>query len=112
MSSIGSGPLGIPPIVSSAAGAAGQQKPAEANRTQQDGNIQRFELERADQFEKTVGDIGQSDGADDRDADGRMPWSFQRPNRNPGASGSSEPGQAPHPPDPSGDRGSRLDLDA
>ena len=116
MSSIGSGPLGIPPIVSSAAGASGQQKSADANRTQQDGNIQRFQLDRADQFEKAVGDIGESDGTDERDADGRMPWSFKNPQDspgNPGGAGSSD-GAATghHPPDLSGDCGRQLDLDA
>ena len=110
MSSIGSGPLGIPPLVNSAAGAAGQQKSAEANRVQQDGNVQRFQLDRADQLEKAVGDIGESDSTDERDADGRMPWSFKRP-------GSSSPGDAeispgPHAPDLSQERGGQLDLDA
>ncbi len=110
MSSIGSGPVGIPSIVSSAAGVTGQQKSAEANRVQQDGNIRRFQIDRADQFEKAVGDIGASDGTDERDADGRMPWTFQQRN----ASSKDDAGTEPdsHAPDLSEERGLQLDLEA
>jgi len=107
MSSIGTGPLGIPPLASSVAGVGAQQKSAEVDRTQHDGQVQKFQLDRADQYEKTVGDIGESDGTDDRDADGRMPWKFQRTAAKP----SDEPPQA-HPPDPAKERGTRLDVDA
>jgi hypothetical protein len=109
MSSIGSGPVGMGPIVQSAAGVTGQQKSAEANRTQQDGNVQRFQLDRADQFEKTVGDIGESDGTDERDADGRLPWTFKPPGT-PAKKDGESPGQ--HAADLSGERGRTLDLDA
>lgn len=112
MSSIGSGPIGIPPLVSSAAGTAGQQKSAEADRVHQDGNVRRFQLDRADQFEKAVGDIGESDGADDRDADGRMPWSFKQPRSPSKNSSDAAPSAGPHPPDLTEERGRQLDLDA
>jgi hypothetical protein len=112
MSSIGSGPLGIPPLANSAAGVGGQQKSAEANRANHDGQIQKFQLDRADQYEKTVGDIGESDGTDERDADGRMPWKFKLPGAGkPDGSSSSQTPQ-PHPPDLAKERGNSLDLDA
>jgi len=110
MSSIGSGPMGIAPLASSVAGAAGQQKAADANRVQQDGNVQRFQLDRADQLEKTVGDIGESDGTDERDADGRMPWAIQRRGQSGGQD--QEASHRPKPADPQEERGGLLDLDA
>ncbi len=109
MSSIGSGPLGIPPLVSSAAGVAGQQKSAETNRVNQDGNVQKFQLDRADQFEQTVGDVSASNETDERDADGRMPWSFQRGHATGPGDETSSP---PHAPDLTQERGGQLDLDA
>lgn len=110
MSSIGSGPVGIPPIVSSAAGVTGQQKAADANRVNQDGNVRRFQMDRVDQFEKAVGDIDASDGTDERDADGRMPWTFQR--QSPSSQDDSGPLTEPHAPDITEERGRQLDLDA
>ena len=44
MSSIGSGPIGMAPLASSVAATAAQQKSADVNRVQQDGNVQRFQL--------------------------------------------------------------------
>lgn len=108
MSSIGTGPMGVPPLASSVAGAGGQQKTAETDRANHDGQVQKFQLDRADQFEKSVGDIGASDGTDERDADGRMPWSFKR---SPG-SGKDDGSTPSHAPDPAGERGGQLDLDA
>lgn len=110
MSSISSGPMGIAPLASSAAGAAGQQRAADANRVTQDGNIQRFQLDRADQLEKTVGDIGESDETDERDADGRMPWVIQRHGQHADRDSGSAP--RPKPADPLEERGGTLDLDA
>ena len=111
MSSIGSGPGGIPPIVSSAAGTQAQQKSADTNRTQQDGNVQRFQMDRADQYEKAVGDIGESDSTDDRDADGRMPWVIKRTQNSSSDDATATP-PANHAPDPLLERGQQLDLDA
>lgn len=111
MSSIGSGPLGIPPLINSTAGTNAQQKSAETNRTNHDNSVQKFQLDRADQLEKTIGDIGESDSTDDRDADGRMPWVIRRrqvSDENP--SNSSAGGS--HAPDPNAERGTQLDLDA
>ncbi len=110
MSSIGTGPLGIPPLASSVAGVGAQQKSAEVDRTHHDGQIQKFQLDRADQYEKTVSDVGESDGTDDRDADGRMPWRFQHPAK----SAEAGPGTTPqaHAPDLAKERGTQLDLDA
>lgn len=110
MSSIGSGPTGIPPLASSVAGAAGQQRAADANRVQQDGNVQRFQLDRADQLEKAVGDIGESDEADERDADGRMPWVIKRTAQKADQEQGSSP--RPKPADPLEERGRSIDLDA
>jgi hypothetical protein len=112
MSSIGTGPLGIPPLASSVAGAGAQQKSADADRAQHDGQIQKFQLDRADQYEKAVGDIGESDGADDRDADGRLPWKFQRPAAKTPEGSSSGATPHTHPPDLAQERGTQLDLDA
>lgn len=111
MSSISSGPLGIPPLVSSSAGTNAQQKSAETNRAHHDGRVQKFQLDRADQLEKTVGDIGESDGTDDRDADGRMPWVIQRRKSSDGGS-NGERDHGPHAPDLNAERGTQLDLDA
>lgn len=111
MSSIGSGPSGIPPLVSSAAGTSAQQKAAETNRTNHDGRVQKFQLDRADQLEKTIGDIGESDGTDERDADGRMPWIIRRTKPSDGDA-SGEAASGPHPPDLNAERGTQLDLDA
>ena len=111
MSSMGVGPGGVSPLVNSLAGTGAQQKSAETNRVQRDGQLQKFQLDRADQFEKTVGDIGQSDGTDERDADGRMPWSFQRRHSGDAVRPDHE-GDVPHAADPSAERGTQLDLDA
>lgn len=110
MSSIGSGPMGIAPLASSAAGGVGQQRAADANRVTQDGNVQRFQLDRADQLEKAVGDIGESDETDERDADGRMPWVVKRTEQQPDQDQGSPP--RPKPADPLEERGGTLDLDA
>ena len=110
MSSIGPGPMGIPPLASSAAGSASQQKAADVNRVQQDGNVQRFQLDRAAQLDKAVGDIGESDGTDERDADGRMPWVSQRQGRS-GDQEQASP-RRPKAADPEAERGGTLDLDA
>lgn len=111
MSSIASGPMGIPPLVGSSAGTNAQQKSAETNRTNHDGRVQKFQLDRADQFEKTVGDIGESDGTDERDADGRMPWVIRRKRSSDGGP-TGEQAHGPHAPDLNAERGTQLDLDA
>jgi hypothetical protein len=99
-------------LASSVAGAGGQQKSADVNRTQQDGAARKFQIDRADQLEKTLGDIGESNETDDdRDADGRMPWSFQRTGA--GAEALSDPPiPSRHAPDLTQERGGQLDLDA
>jgi len=109
MSSIGSGPLGIPPLTISLAGTSGQQKAADVNRVQQDAAVQKFQHDRAEQLERSVGDIGASEATDERDADGRMPWSFTPPRKDKDAA-SDKPTH--HPPDLSQERGGQLDLDA
>lgn len=112
MSSIGSGPLSIPPLASSVAGATSQQKSADVNRAQQEAAARKFQLDRAAQTEKALGDIGESNETDDdRDADGRMPWSFQQSGNGKGsATDSTQP--ARHAPDITQERGGQLDLDA
>jgi hypothetical protein len=112
MSSIGSGPLGIPPLASSAAGVSGQQKSADGDRIRHDGQIQKFQLDREDQFENTVGDIGASDGTDERDADGRMPRSFKQSVGGRRQDGASSGKGTSRPPDLTQERGRQLDLDA
>lgn len=111
MSSIGSGPIGLGPLTNSVAGASGQQKAADVNRTQQDAAARKFQIDRADQLEKTLGDIGESNETDDdRDADGRMPWTFQRSGS--GKDASATPDALRHAPDLTQERGGTLDLDA
>lgn len=112
MSSIGSGPIGLGPLTNSVAGAGGQQKAADVNRTQQDAAARKFQIDRADQLKKTLGDIGESNQTDDdRDADGRMPWTFQRSGTGKDASAAT-PSPPKHAPDLSHERGGTLDLDA
>ena len=111
MSTIGSGGF-VPPIASSVAGATGQQKTAEINRTNQEGAERKFQLDRAAQSEKALGDIGESNQTDDdRDADGRMPWSFAH-RTGEKSTGTESASPQKHAQDPSQERGNQLDLDA
>jgi hypothetical protein len=108
MSSVGMGPGGIPPLVSSTAGAAGQQRAANANQQSAEAAQRKFAMDQNALTAKAVGDVGAMDESGDRDADGRQPWMLQK--RGPGQGG--QPGQqTPKAPDPDGERGGRLDLE-
>ncbi len=111
MSTIGSGGF-VPPLASSVAGATGQQKTAEINRTNQEAAERKFQLDRAAQSEKALGDIGESNQTDDdRDADGRMPWSLA-PRTAEKSAGQESAAPSKHAQDLTHERGNQLDLDA
>ncbi len=109
MSTIGSGAGGIPPIVSSAAGTAGQQRVGAKNQQQAVANERQFKLDQAIQHAEKVGDVGaSSETSDERDADGRLPWQLTQ--RQGGQGHPQE--QTPHARDPDGEVGSNVDFDA
>lgn len=108
MSSVGLGPGGINPLVSSTAGSAGQQRVANANQQAAGAAQQKFSVDQKALSAKAVGDVADLSESDDRDADGRQPWMFQR--RQPGSGGNGHP-QGPRIPDPDGERGGQLDFD-
>ncbi len=109
MSSVGFGPAGIPPLVSSTAGAAGQQRTANANQQSAEAAQRKFAIDQNTLTAKAVGDIGAMDESGDRDADGRQPWMLHQRGNGQG----EHPGQSkPKAPDPDGERGGVLDLDA
>lgn len=108
MSSVGFGPAGIPPLVSSTAGAAGQQRTANANQQSADAAQRKFAMDQNALTAKAVGDIGAMDESGDRDADGRQPWALQKRGQGQG----DQSGNAHHKaPDPDGERGGTLDLE-
>lgn len=109
MSSVGFGAGGINPLVSSTAGLAGQQRVANAGQQSADAAQQKFAVDQNALTTKAVGDVSDLSETDDRDADGRQPWSFQR--RQQDASGQGRP-PTPRVPDPDGERGGQLDFDA
>lgn len=109
MSTIGSGAGGIPPIVSSAAGTAGQQRVGAKNQQQAVASERQFKLDQAVQHAEKVGDVGaSSETSDERDADGRLPWQLTQRQ---GGQGQPQE-QKPHARDPDGEVGSNVDFDA
>ncbi len=108
MSSVGFGPAGIPPLVSSTAGAAGQQRTANAGQQSADAAQRKFAMDQQALTAKAVGDVGAMDESGDRDADGRQPWMRQQAGSGP----DGKPGNpTPKAPDPDGERGGMLDLE-
>lgn len=108
MSTIGTGGPGFLPIVGSAAGAAGQQRVATTNQQHAEAAERKFAIDQQAQTDKALGDVAESEQSDERDADGRQPWSFsrRRPPAQPGAH------TEPHAVDPDHERGATLDLEA
>ncbi len=109
MSSVGFGTGGFNPLVSSAAGVAGQQRLANAGQQTADASQRKFAVDQQVLTAKAVGDVSDLSEADDRDADGRQPWAFQR--RTPGSSEQAPLVATPRIVDPDGERGGTLDLD-
>lgn len=108
MSSVGLGAGGINPLVSSTAGAAGQQRIANAGQQSAGAAQQKFAVDQQALTAKAVGDVSDLSETDDRDADGRQPWAFQRHQHGQGGDGHPP---APRVPDPDGERGGQLDFD-
>lgn len=108
MSSVGFGAGGINPLVSSTAGAAGQQRVANTGQQAADAAQRKFAVDQQTLTAKAVGDVSDPSQTDDRDADGRQPWAFQRQQQ--GGAGNGQP-HAPRVPDPDGERGGALDFD-
>ncbi len=109
MSTIGTGGGGIPPLVSSVAGLAGQQRAAGAAQAAAEGAERTFEAQRQAQLQRSVDDVGASEGVGDRDADGREAWRWHHSLNADGKSAESHGGHAV---DPDNERGQSLDLDA
>ena len=109
MSAIGGGGWSIGPLTNSTAGTAGQRRVAETDREQAESAERKFQLDQQALTEKAVGDIGESDEAHDRDADGRQPWTIIR--RRAAGNDTSTPAP-PRAPDPDHERGGQLDLEA
>ncbi len=109
MSTIGSGAGGVPPIASSVAGTAGQQRVASKNQQQAVASERQFKMDQAVQHAEKVGDVGaSSETSDDRDADGRLPWQLTQRQ---GGQGQPQE-QTPHARDLDGEVGSNVDFDA
>jgi hypothetical protein len=109
MSAIGGGGIVLPPLASASAGVAGQQRAAGVDQQQAEAAERKFQLDRQAVAEKSVGDIGASDEAHDRDADGRQPWVITRRKQSaPGQTGQSTAQSS----DPNHERGEQLDLQA
>jgi len=108
MSAIGGG-FNVGPLATTPAGVAGQQRAADTDRQKTEAAERKFQLDRQAATEKTVGDIGASDEAHDRDADGRQPWVVTR-RKVDAKSGTSLPQSTA--PDPDHERGGQLDFQA
>ncbi len=108
MSSVGFGAGGLNPLVSSTAGAAGQQRMANSGQQTADAAQRKFSVDQQTLTAKAVGDVADLSQSDDRDADGRQPWSFQRHPQ--GEGGAAHP-PSPRIPDPEGERGGKIDFD-
>jgi hypothetical protein len=111
----------IPPVTASAAqiasSAAGAQRPdALGDRTAEAGAVQRLAADRDELAARSLGDVGQMDGSADRDADGRRQDEPTEPALDPQEDETEDVAAADSPParpaDPTGERGSHLDLDA
>jgi hypothetical protein len=108
MSAIGGGGMNIGPLVGSSAGVSGQRRVGETARQQAEAAERKFELDQQALTERAVGDIGASDEANDRDADGRQPWTIVRRRPSRGGASSSDSRAT----DADAECGSQLDLDA
>lgn len=110
MSTIGSGGAGIPPLVGSVAGTAGQQRVAGTDQLSVENSARTFEAKRQEQLQRSVGDVGNSEGVGDRDADGREAWRWHTVAGN--RHHADDPAASPSPHDPDEERGQALDLNA
>jgi len=102
------GPTGIP---ASAAGLPlAQSTGSETERAGQDasGQARRASAERQAEQAAGIGQTEQDEGASDRDADGRRPWE-QAPGA-PSADATDAESSPPKTPDPTGTRGTQIDL--
>lgn len=115
MSSIGFGGYGSP-FVSGAAGIPAAQPQGSQNQRATASSDANRDLSIAQLNEKSIGDLAENHGVDDRDADGRMPWTANEepPVEQPEASESQQPIHKPplHPLDADGERGTLFDSDA
>jgi hypothetical protein len=97
-------------IAGSAAGA--QRREGVSDRAAEAGAEQRIASDRQDVAARSLGDVGQMDGSADRDADG---WRDDSPGKRTATAAPGEIADSPGPSraaDASGERGTRLDLDA
>lgn len=110
MSTIGgSAGFGNVPLVSSVAGATGQQRVAGANQAAGEAAQRAAQQASASQFQKMVNDVSASDQTSDRDADGRQAWRWiERPKAR-----AEEPAEnSPRKIEPDEEHGGLLDLQA
>jgi hypothetical protein len=109
MSLIGFSNIGAMHLAGSAAGT--QAGGADTDAVKQNGSAQKSTADRDAQSARALGDVGEADLTDDRDADGRQPWG--RLSR-PAVDGEGEEGSRAETrtPDAIGERGAALDLRA
>jgi hypothetical protein len=112
-------PGAIPPLANAIAGQAAQRGVAETNQTQAEAAQRKFTLDQQRAAQRSIGDVGESSQSGDRDADGRDAWHTVEdpvPTDDSASSSASSSGsdRRSHPsaPDPLGERGSLLDLEA
>lgn len=108
MSAIGPGGMGSLPLAGSVAGT--QSRAADLDRQKADAADQKWQADQLELSAKRLGDIAQSDGTGDRDADGRLPWMLNAAPAPPTEDGSSA--SPPRSRDADGASGGVIDLDA
>lgn len=110
MSSIGAANIGALNLAGSAAGAARGE--TDTDRVKQNAADQKTAGDRDLQSARALGDVSETDLSSERDADGRQPYG--RMTRPAVDEAGEEPSHEPQRglPDPSGERGNALDLQA
>ncbi|GIX03216.1 MAG: hypothetical protein KatS3mg113_0222 [Planctomycetaceae bacterium] len=104
MSSVGgAGWLPPTPLVSSTAGVAGQRRIAESDALQADKASRDQQHQQRLSAERAVSDVTDPSQTGDRDADGRLPWTFTGRGN---AAGDLQPGTASQ----ADDQGGLLDV--
>ena len=111
MSAIGSPGLGAINLAGSLAGV--QKNEASSDRIKEGNSSRKFQVDQQSMSAESMGDVSDPAFSADRDPDGRQSSGPSRPGPSEEESLSSAVlRQGRHAPDPSGDRGTLLDLDA
>ena len=105
MSILGAGGLGGLPLASSIAGSLRSNKADDRTKAEQATQKMQADEQKAASNQE---DVEEMEFSADRDVDGRVPYTVRR-RRKGQSEGDDSP---PRPPDPEGDRGGSLDLEA